>query len=96
MKVIAEGIETKAQLALLQNLGCNYGQGYLMSKPLPKDDLEKLLYQKKGLACRLPKPIKNNSLIIHLKKKAFISFNYSNKISNPTLLLYLTSNAHYT
>jgi len=47
MRVIAEGIETEAQLALLQNLGCHYGQGYLMSKPLPKDEMEKLLYLKR-------------------------------------------------
>ncbi len=46
MRVIAEGIETEAQLALLQNLGCDFGQGYLMAKPMPKDDLEKMLYQK--------------------------------------------------
>ena len=46
MRVIAEGIETEAQLALLQNLGCDYGQGYLMAKPMPKDDVEKRLYQK--------------------------------------------------
>jgi predicted signal transduction protein with EAL and GGDEF domain len=46
MKVIAEGIETENQLALLRNLGCDYGQGYLMSRPLPKDEIETLLYQK--------------------------------------------------
>lgn len=46
MKVIAEGIETENQLRLLRNLGCDYGQGFLMSKPLPKDDMETLLYQK--------------------------------------------------
>jgi EAL domain-containing protein (putative c-di-GMP-specific phosphodiesterase class I) len=46
MRVIAEGIETENQLALLQNLGCDYGQGYLMSKPLPADVMDKLLYQK--------------------------------------------------
>ncbi len=46
MRVIAEGIETETQLALLQNLGCDFGQGYLMSKPLPVDAMEKLLYQK--------------------------------------------------
>ncbi|MEN9871918.1 MAG: hypothetical protein RLZZ171_2910 [Cyanobacteriota bacterium] len=34
LKVIAEGIETKAQLAKLKNLQCLYGQGYLFSKPL--------------------------------------------------------------
>lgn len=47
MKAIAEGIETENQLRLLQNLGCEYGQGFLMSKPLPKDDMETLLYQKR-------------------------------------------------
>jgi diguanylate cyclase (GGDEF)-like protein len=46
MKVIAEGIETEAQLRLLRNLGCDFGQGYLMSKPLPKDEMEKMLYKK--------------------------------------------------
>jgi diguanylate cyclase (GGDEF)-like protein len=48
MRVIAEGIETESQLALLRNLGCDYGQGYLMSKPLPKDVMEDLLYQKEN------------------------------------------------
>ncbi len=46
MRTFAEGIETESQLAILQNLGCDYGQGYLMSKPLPVDQMEKLLYQK--------------------------------------------------
>ncbi len=44
-KVIAEGIETEAQLRLLQNLGCDYGQGYLMSKPQSKEIIEKALYE---------------------------------------------------
>ncbi len=46
MRVIAEGIETESQLALLQNMGCDYGQGYLMSKPQPKEIMQELLYQK--------------------------------------------------
>lgn len=46
MRTFAEGIETEAQLKVLQNLGCDYGQGYLMSKPLPADEMEKMLYQK--------------------------------------------------
>jgi len=32
--VIAEGIETPAQLDLLRGLGCEYGQGYLLARPL--------------------------------------------------------------
>ena len=46
LKVIAEGIETEEQLRLLQNLKCDFGQGYLFSKPLPKDEVENLLYRK--------------------------------------------------
>jgi len=48
MRVIAEGIETENQLSLLQNLGCDYGQGFLMSKPLPKDEMEKMLYNRQS------------------------------------------------
>ncbi|MEA3644209.1 MAG: EAL domain-containing protein, partial [Lamprobacter sp.] len=33
--VVAEGIETQAQLEILQALGCDWGQGYLWSKPVP-------------------------------------------------------------
>lgn len=35
----AEGIETQTQLALLKDLGCRYGQGYLLGKPTPADQL---------------------------------------------------------
>ncbi|QDL55012.1 EAL domain-containing response regulator [Rhodoferax aquaticus] len=35
MSVIAEGVETKAQLAFLRELGCEEFQGYLFSRPVP-------------------------------------------------------------
>ncbi|WOD41327.1 EAL domain-containing protein [Nodosilinea sp. E11] len=35
LSVVAEGIETQAQLQCLQRLGCGFGQGYLFSKPQP-------------------------------------------------------------
>ncbi len=44
LRVIAEGIETIAQFSLLNNLGCDYGQGYLLAKPKGKDETERLLY----------------------------------------------------
>lgn len=47
LKVIAEGIETKMQMQLLLKAGCDYGQGYLFSKPLNKHDLIALLADKK-------------------------------------------------
>jgi diguanylate cyclase (GGDEF)-like protein/PAS domain S-box-containing protein len=39
MKVIAEGIETPGQLALLSDVGCTLGQGYAFARPLEPDAL---------------------------------------------------------
>jgi diguanylate cyclase (GGDEF)-like protein/PAS domain S-box-containing protein len=43
LEVIAEGIETNAQLDNLEMLGCECGQGYLLSRPHGHDDMEALL-----------------------------------------------------
>lgn len=43
MDVIAEGVETAAQLAKLRAIGCEYGQGYFFAKPLPSDDATALM-----------------------------------------------------
>ncbi|WP_445766211.1 putative bifunctional diguanylate cyclase/phosphodiesterase [Rheinheimera sp.] len=42
-KVLAEGVETAAQLQFLQQQGCDYYQGYYFSKPLSVDDFAALL-----------------------------------------------------
>jgi EAL domain-containing protein (putative c-di-GMP-specific phosphodiesterase class I) len=34
MRIVAEGVETEAQLAMLRELGCDEYQGYLLSRPI--------------------------------------------------------------
>ncbi len=46
LDVIAEGIETIHQLHQLRILGCEYGQGYLFSRPVPLEEAERLLEDK--------------------------------------------------
>jgi diguanylate cyclase (GGDEF)-like protein/PAS domain S-box-containing protein len=43
MELVAEGVETDAQLAYLSKLGCHAVQGYLFGKPMPQAEFEALL-----------------------------------------------------
>lgn len=45
LTVVAEGIETNTDLEILRDLNCDLGQGYLFSRPLPKDVFNDYLYQ---------------------------------------------------
>jgi diguanylate cyclase (GGDEF)-like protein/PAS domain S-box-containing protein len=40
LEVVAEGVETERQHSMLRELGCPFAQGFLYSKPIPKDKLE--------------------------------------------------------
>jgi EAL domain-containing protein (putative c-di-GMP-specific phosphodiesterase class I) len=46
MRVVAEGVETSAQMKLLQGLQCETGQGYFISRPIPEKDLYAILPEK--------------------------------------------------
>ena len=43
MMVVAEGVETEEQFAILLDMNCQFGQGYLFSKPLNKPEVDELI-----------------------------------------------------
>ncbi|GEM_PF-2789009 len=43
LKTIGEGVETEEEMKALQNLGCDFLQGFLFSPPLPPEEAEKLI-----------------------------------------------------
>jgi len=53
LETVAEGIETPAQLAALQGLGCLSGQGYLYARPCPPDEFLSMLHTAAGAGNRL-------------------------------------------
>ena len=46
MSVVAEGVETEQQLAILQALDCNEVQGYFVARPMPADEIFALMEKK--------------------------------------------------
>ncbi len=53
LTVVAEGVETEAALALLQTWGCEWAQGYYISKPMPGDALPEWLAGFSGTQSRV-------------------------------------------
>lgn len=49
LKVIAEGVETRAQLNYLRKIKCDEMQGYLFSRPVPSHEMSRLLHDKESL-----------------------------------------------
>ncbi len=48
LKTIAEGVETRNQLAALRHLGCQYGQGFLFSPPVPAEEAKVFLQRRES------------------------------------------------
>jgi EAL domain-containing protein (putative c-di-GMP-specific phosphodiesterase class I) len=43
LTVLAEGVETREQLAWLKKMGCDMAQGYHFARPLPADQVTEVL-----------------------------------------------------
>lgn len=60
MSVVAEGIETREQYALLRKLGCRYGQGFLFAPAMPAHSMTELLRLPGRI---LPEPVQDAALL---------------------------------
>jgi len=54
LEIIAEGIETTEHFRKLRRLGCQFGQGYLFSRPVPISEIERMLHERTTWAHLLP------------------------------------------
>ena len=54
LRVVAEGVETEAQLRYLQRLGCDEVQGFYISQPVPAERVTAMLAENR---CWIPKPL---------------------------------------
>jgi diguanylate cyclase (GGDEF)-like protein/PAS domain S-box-containing protein len=48
LKVVAEGVETRVQRALLQDAGCDYAQGFMFAHPMPPEQFEEMARASRG------------------------------------------------
>ena len=53
LDVVAEGVDTPAQLAALASFGCMYAQGFVLARPMPLGDLTAMLAD--GAGSRWPR-----------------------------------------
>jgi diguanylate cyclase (GGDEF)-like protein/PAS domain S-box-containing protein len=58
VEIVAEGIETEVERELLAAMGCQFGQGYLLSVPVDAATAEAMLARGSGLVRELPRPRK--------------------------------------
>ncbi len=65
LTTVAEGIEERSQADTLSNLQCNFGQGYLFSRPLPADQIE-VLFAPVSVEPQAPKRPKQEALDVEI------------------------------
>ncbi len=66
MIVVAEGVENLEQYTIVLNMKCQFGQGYLFSKPMAKDEIDKLI----------------NAMLVYSRENPGLSYPLTNELFN--------------
>jgi diguanylate cyclase (GGDEF)-like protein len=74
MHVIAEGVETEAQLKFLHAKGCDQIQGYYFSRPVPAEEFATMLLSDKRLELELESSTEERTLLLVTKQDSRIWF----------------------
>ena len=62
--VVAEGVETEEQYLVLKTLGCDLIQGYYFSKPVPEDEFERFLLERRDMTVEQIPSVRKNYVSI--------------------------------
>ena len=52
-QLVAEGAETEYEVGILENMGCDYIQGFYFSRPLPEDEFIRYIKEQNGSGVRV-------------------------------------------
>jgi EAL domain-containing protein (putative c-di-GMP-specific phosphodiesterase class I) len=55
LRVVAEGVETAEQFAFLRSRECDEAQGFYFSRPIPAEDMTRMLIERRAFAVREPR-----------------------------------------
>ncbi|MCC6072873.1 EAL domain-containing protein [Massilia sp. GCM10020059] len=72
LDVVAEGVETEAQLSYLRRHGCDEMQGYYFSRPVPAAEFERMIVEGKGLSAPVDEPDEFQQTLLIVDDDAFM------------------------
>ena len=72
LDVVAEGVETEAQLSYLRRHSCDEMQGYYFSRPVPAVEFERMILEGKGLSAPVDEPDEYRQTLLIVDDDAFM------------------------
>ena len=93
--VIAEGVETEEQLQALKEMGCDLVQGYYFSRPLPPEEYERFVQERKQLDEPVGRITRTASRLVSRKESTFGTIAHALSSGFERIYFVDTENNHY-